>query len=139
MSTNAIKSQGTVFKIGNGGGPETFTAIPEIVSFSGPGETAGTIDVTDLDSTAKEYIAGLKDTGTLSFDINYIPDNTVHAQIRTDMGAGTLRNFQIIFTDTGATQWDFAAVITGFSVSGATDDKVTASVSLQISGDITES
>lgn len=139
MSDLALEAQGTVLKIGDGGSPtEIFTSIPEIKTFTGPGGSASVIDVTDLLSTAKEKRMGLRDEGQLSFTINYIPDNAQHAQLRADRAARTLRNFQLIFTDAGATQWNFSAYITAFSVSGAVDGTIEGNVTLEISGAITE-
>lgn len=138
MSSNAIEAQGIVISRGTGSGPITYTAIPEIKSFSGPGGSASVIDVTDLASLAKEKRMGLADEGQLQLTINYIPDNTVHAALRADRAARSKVPFQITFTDTGVTVWTFEAFVTGFSVSGAVDGVVEAQVSLEITGAITE-
>lgn len=139
MSANALEAQGLVIKRGDGAVTEAFTAIPEIKTFSGPGGSASVIDVSDLDSTGKEKRMGLKDEGQLQFTINYIPGNAVHAGLRTDRTNRTLRNFQMVFTDTTATTWTFSAYVLGFSVAGAVDGVVEATVTLEISGSITES
>lgn len=140
MSSNAIEAQGVLIQRGSGtGSPETFTTIPELKSFSGPGGSTSVIDVTDLQSTGKEKRVGLHDEGQLSLEINYIPDDTTHAALRADRANRTLRNFRVIFTDGSDTQFDFAAYVTGFSISGGVDGVVTASVTLEISGSITES
>lgn len=139
MSSNALESQGMVLKHGNGATPtEAFTAIPEIKTFSGPGGSATVIDVTDLSSAAKEKRMGLADEGQLQFTINYIPANAQHAGLRADRASRVLRNFQMEFTDTPKTVWNFAAYVTGFAVSGAVDGVVEANVTLEISGAITE-
>ena len=138
MSENAIQAQGTILKLGSGS-PLEYTAIAEINSFSGPGGSVSVIDVTDLSSSAKEKVSGLNDNGQLSFECNLIPSNTQHAALRTAKENGTKVSVKLIFTDTGATEWTFDAIVTGFSVSGAVDGVVKASVTLEISGDITES
>lgn len=139
MSSNAIEAQGTLLKRGDGAATEVFTAIPEIKTFSGPGGSASVIDVTDLSSTGKEKRMGLKDEGQLQFTINYIPDNAQHIALRQDRNDRVLRNFQMVFTDTGATQWDFSAYVTSFSVAGGVDGVIEATVTLEISGSIVES
>ncbi len=137
--SNAIESQGIVIKRGSGtGSPETFTEIPDVKSFSGPGGSASVIDVTNLSSTAKEKRMGLHDEGQLSFTMHYNPSNAVHTSLRTDRANRTLRNFKMIFTDSGDTEWSFAAYVTGFTVQGGVDAVVEASVTLEISGPITE-
>lgn len=139
MSSNALKSQGIDFQMGDGGGTEVFATINEVMSISGPGGSAAVIDVTDLKSTAKEKRMGLQDEGQITLEINYIPTDTKHALLRTAKADGDPRNFRIIFTDAGTTQWDFAALVTGFAVSAAVDDVVKASVTLEVTGAITES
>lgn len=139
MSANALESQGMQIKRGGGGSPETFTVIPEVKSFSGPGGAASVIDVSDLSSTAKEKRMGLRDEGQLSLTLNYLPDNAVHDGLRTDRANRTLRNFKIVFTDTSpATTWSFAAYVTGLSISGGVDNVVEANVTLELSGSIVE-
>ena len=96
-------------------------------------------DASDLKSTAKEKRMGLQDEGQLTLAMFYIPDNAVHMALRTDRANRTLRNFRIMFTDTGDTQWDFAGFVTGFTVSGGVDGIVEANVTIEISGAITES
>lgn len=136
MSSNAIEAQGVIIARGVG---TVFTTIPEIKSFSGPGGSATVIDVTDLQSTAKEKRMGLPDEGQLQFTINYIPDNAVHQGLRQDRMDRIERDFRITFTDASpATQWTFSAFVSGFSVSGAVDNVVEAQVTLEITGAITE-
>ena len=138
MSSLALESQGMLLKIGNGLSSETFATITEIKTFSGPGGSATVIDVSDLSSLAREKRMGLNDEGQLSFTINYIPTNTQHSLLRTQRASRELTSFQLVFTDTGNTTWDFSAYVNGFSVSGAVDGVVEAQVTLEISGVITE-
>jgi hypothetical protein len=136
MSSNAIEAQGVILARGVS---TVFTTIPEIKTFTGPGGSATVIDVTDLQSTAKEKRMGLKDEGQLQFTINYIPDNAVHIGLRADRDGRVLREFRMTFTDTSPkTTWTFDAYVLGFSVSGAVDAVVEAQVTLEISGSITE-
>ncbi len=138
MSSDAIEAQGTTLKIGDGASPEVFTAIPEIKSFSGPGGSASVIDSTDLASEAKEKLMGLHDEGQLTFEINYIMTNPEHQQLRTDRRNRTKRNFQLVFNDDSSTTWDFSAYVPGFSVSGGVDELINGSVTLEITGAISE-
>jgi hypothetical protein len=67
MSSNAIESQGVELKRYNGA---SYDLIPEIKSFTGPGGSATVIDVTDLQSVAKEKRMGLPDEGQLQITSN---------------------------------------------------------------------
>ena len=141
MSNSALEAQGTLLKMSTGStSPYTYTTIPEVKSFSGPGGSASVIDVTDLSSTAKEKKMGLSDEGQLSFTINFNPDDTSHDALRTRRAARTLTSFQLVFTDgSPATTWTFFAYITGLSISGAVDGVIEANVTLEITGAIVES
>lgn len=138
MSSSALTSQGMTIAAGDSASPESFTTITEVKGIDGPGGQANEIEVTDLSSTAKEYILGLQDEGDITLEINYIPANTLHTQLRADKAAGTIRNYRITFTDSPATTWTFSGLVKGFAVSNATDNVTQASVTLRVSGTIVE-
>jgi hypothetical protein len=140
MSANALESQGTILYLGAGtGSPETFNEIQEVISITGPSGTANVIDVSDLRSTRREKRSGLADNGNLSFEIFYIPTDTQHAALRTLYGLRDGRNFQIQFTDSPATVWQFEGYVTGFSANAAVDNVWRATITVEINGDIIES
>lgn len=138
MSSNALLSQGMTIAAGDGASPEVFTTIPEVNSIDGPGGQANEIDVTDLSSTGREKLLGIQDEGDITVEINYLPGNTTHAQLRSDKAAGTKRNYRITFTDSPATTWTFEALVKGFAVSNSVDEVNRTSVILAVSGSITE-
>ncbi len=140
MATGAIKGIGTLMQIGDGGGPEVFTTIAEVLSISGPTESRETIDVTNMDSAGnrREKISALIDSGSVSFDMNFTGSNAEQNQLKTDMEAGTLRNFKIIMPGSART-FDFSALITELSKEFPVDSQITASVTLEISGAVVES
>lgn len=133
----SLETQGVVIARGDGGGPEVFNAIGEVVSFQGPGGSASVIDVTHLGSAAKEKRMGLMDEGQFTFEMNLDTADTQHDGLRADRAARTLRNFQVTLTDSPATVISFSAYVLSFSIQGAVDDKIAASVTLEISGAVT--
>jgi predicted secreted protein len=136
--SEAIVSEGILIQRGNGATPtEIFTTVGEITDFDGPGGSASVIDVTNLESTAKEKLMGLKDEGQFSFNANLVPGDVGQTGLRTDRDNRTLRNFKVILTDAGTTTLTFSAYVLGFSISGAVDDKVGSSITLEISGNVT--
>ena len=140
MSSSAIESQGVVIQwLDSVNSPNEYRAIPEVKSFSGPSGSAPVIDATDLGDTGKSKRMGLPDEGQLSLTINYIPDNEIHAGLRTARINRTAQSFRIIFTDTGTTQFNFSGFVTGFAVSGAVDGIIEATVTVEITGAVTES
>jgi predicted secreted protein len=138
MSTDAILAQGTKFAVSANESPPTFSDIPEIKTIGGPDGSAPTIDVTDLDSTAREYKLGLKDEGSFSLGIMYIPANAVHTQLRDAWADRTELRFRVTFTDTGTTVWEFNGFVTGFAQNAAVDTVVEATVGIKITGAIYE-
>ena len=138
MSTSALESQGMTIAVSDGASPEVYTTIPEVSDISGPDGSATEIDATDLSSTAKEFKIGLKDEGSVSLSINYIPANTVHSTLRTARNNRTLKNYRITFTDSPQTTWTFAAYVLSMPISNSVDGKTEATVGLRISGAITE-
>lgn len=135
MPSTAITAQGiTIARMGS----SAFEAIPNVVSFQGPGGQASVIDVTNLASTAKEKRVGLRDEGSLSLTLHFDPDNAVHQGLRNDRANRTRQSFRITFTDEDPTQWTLHGYVTQFSVQGGVDAVLEASVTIEIDGDITE-
>src|SRR5262245_14939125 len=97
----ATFAKGTQLQSGDGGSPETFALIPEIKSITGPGMTAEELDATSHDTpdAFRDWKQGLKDWGTLSFALQWIPANAKHKLLFADYKAGTERNYKLIFPD----------------------------------------
>lgn len=131
-----ITSQGTTIGIGDGASPEVYTSISQVTNMSGPDGSSSEIDVTNLSSTAKEFILGLKDEGSISLDIVWDERDTQHALLRTRFGDGASTNFRI--TDAGSPQktYTFPAFVQGLSMSMGVDEVQRASVNLRVSSAI---
>ena len=135
----AIASYGTLLKIGDGGETESFTTIAGVRDISGPALGLDTEESTDHDSAngVEEYVATIRRTGEVSFEINYEPTESTHdagTGLIKDMTDRTLRNFQIVFSDTGDTTWSFSAYVTAFEPSMPVAGLLSASVTLRPSG-----
>lgn len=122
-------SEGTVLKKGT-------QAIGGITSLGGPGLSREVIDVTDLDDDARAKIAGLLDAGEVTLELNYEPDDTQHAQILTDIlsSDGGSAAYSILFSDAATTTKTFTAFVSAFEPSASVGDKLSASVTLTITG-----
>jgi hypothetical protein len=128
---------GVTIKRGDGAGTEVFTLFPEVTSMSGLGKTNPLIEVTNFDSTGKEYIAGLADGTEVTLEANYLPADTQQQGLIADVDAGLNRNFEIAITD-GTTPKTYAVTFTCLSwvINPSYDDKNTISFTLKISGAI---
>jgi len=105
----------------------------------GPTLRRDTIDVTNHDSTSayREFINGLKDAGSITFDINYLPTDGTHNAATGLLGEydnGTTRAYALVFSDPSTTSWTFNGVVIGFEVAAAIDEVLISSIELKISG-----
>ena len=141
--SSAVTAAGTTLEYGdtNGGASTVWTTIPEIKDIQGPDGTVETIDVSNHSSTGstREFKAGLIDEGQLTIPFNYIPDDAAHLALRTIRDARALRDFRITMVDTSTTVWTFEALVTGVSISAAVDGIYEGTLTLKISGVISES
>lgn len=101
MSSNAKFGYGTLVKMGDGGTPETFTAIAELRGDIGfDGMESDEIDITThnnaVNGRAKEKIPGLIDPGNLAIEINYIANDATHVAVRNAWVNQTKKNFQVL-------------------------------------------
>jgi hypothetical protein len=140
MASKAKVAKNAKLQRGNGSTPtETFTTIGEITDTSGPDETAPQLEVTSFDSVAKEYAAGLVDSGEVPFTMNFVGDDAQQQGLRTDLRAGTVRNFKLIIpdraTEAACSTCTFAAIVTKLSGPKMGVDKViTQDCTLKVSG-----
>jgi len=135
--SDAIAGVGAQFKRESDESSGVFAAIAEINSITGPGMTRETIDVTSLDSTGgyREFITGFRDGGEVTLEMNFTIDG--YNDMKDDFEDDDTHNYQIVLPDTGATTLEFAALVTGLPLSITPDDKVTISVTLKITGEVT--
>jgi len=137
MASAAVFGQGTLIKLGDGGSPENFTTVAEVSDIQ-PAFKGATIDVTNHDSTGgwEEFIAGLL-SGTIKITINFIPTSTTQGYtsgILKDMYNRTKRNYKLVFPDGGSTTWAFTVIVTDYSPKAPVKDRLTADISMQITG-----
>ena len=134
--TSAVLGLGTTLQVSDGASPEVYTTIAEVLTMSGPDLTAEDIEVTNFDSTAKEYISGVSDGGSINFELNWI-SQTQQQTLRDDVDAGTARNYKITFPTSPNTVAAFNARCTEFSMTTEPNSQVRASANLKISGSVT--
>jgi predicted secreted protein len=139
MPSAAISSFGTLLKIGDGQGSETFATIAEVTELKPPSLKLDTEDVTNHSSTGgwEEVIPTIKSGGEVGLKINFIPTNATHsysAGLLKDFNNKTKRNFQIVFPDGSNTTWSFAAYVTAFKADAPVKGKLSADITLKVTG-----
>lgn len=115
----------------------TLEPIAQVVGFNGPTGSAAVIDITNLRSTAKEKLIGLRDEGQVSLDLIYDTDTTsLQRALIDDRASRTKRIYDIKLTDQSTTGQPsyayFNAYVTNFALTGAVDDAIKGSVTLEI-------
>lgn len=139
--SDAIAAFGTLLKLGTTNTTAaTFATIAEVGDIDGPSDSVDTIEVTSHSSPSarKEFIASLIDSGEISFPINFIPDNATHdatTGLQKTKNDRDLRKYQLVFPD--STQAEFSALVTKFGMKAPVAGKLSADVTLKISGPIT--
>lgn len=137
-ATISFDGYGVKLQIEDVGNPGTFLDAAELLSLTFPDLTKDIIDSTHASSPDKyrEKIAGLKDGGEVSAEINYTQTDYELYLAAFELDAAT--NFKIELPDdnysTTQPTFAFAAHITGLPGDVPSDDKVTASITLTITG-----
>ena len=80
-------------------------------------------------------LGGLVDYGELTLDVNFDPNNGTHQQVMADMEASppTVTNWRITFVNP-TINWTWNAYVKSCKVTGSADTKISASVTLRLSG-----
>lgn len=124
----AINAFGTLLKMGA-------TEIAEVTNISAPSVSRDSIEYTSHSSAGgfREFMPGLKDGGEVSLDINWDPSNATHQSLYTQLNTGTANTaFSIVFPN--AWEFNFNGHVTGFDATAPIDDRLTASVTIKVSG-----
>jgi len=137
--TDAISSFGTILRIGDGATPEVFTPIAAVQDITGPSMSLDTEEVTHHGSPGgwEEVVGTILRSGDVSFDVNLLPGHPTHSTgtgLLRDLRLRTRRNFQLVFPTTIPTTWAFAAFVTGYEPSAPVAGKLSASITLKITG-----
>lgn len=116
--------------------------VTQIVSLSPPSLTMGTVETTDLDSTARDYESTILGGNTFSATLNWDPDAASHdTTIWTVFQAGTKYTFEITLpagTSSAGTKnfFNFSGIITEYDPSSAVtvDSIYQLTITVQVCG-----
>ncbi len=118
--SDATASYGTQFQVGDGGGPEVFTAVAEVKSIGGFEISANTEEVTHMLSTRRfrEFVKTVLEMGDIDLTVNWLPANATQdattgmVSLLEDFG---ITNFKIVWPDAANTEWIIPGFATGFA------------------------
>jgi predicted secreted protein len=116
--------------------------IGEITNMQGPSPTADEIDITNHDSTGdyKEFVPGLKDGGSMTFDnSNFVPNNAGQAAIIAGFNASppTTAAFTVTFPDSGHATLTGNAFVKSFGFGAPVAGKASFTFTLRVTGAVT--
>ena len=133
MASLAVAGVGTEFRRWSG---SSWVQLAEINSITGPTMTRDFIDVTSLDSTGgyREFITGFRDAGTISLAMNFTRDT--YDAFQDDFESPDTHYYEIVLPDVENTTLEFAGLVTEIPLTIPTDDKITADVTIKISGPV---
>ncbi len=138
MASSAISGVGVKFQRSDTGTSSgSYSDIAEINSITGPDKSRATIDVTSLDSTGgyREFIAGFRDGGEVTLQMNFT--RNTYDDMNDDFESDSLVDYRLVMSDASKTTFDFKALVTAIGLAIPLDDKITAPVTLKISGQVT--
>lgn len=140
VTTNTFSLQGvnsTAFSAYTSGGtatPVTYTTINEVKTYSGLDGQASEIDVSDLNSAAKEIKMGLLDEGGFQFTMNRLPSDGGQQALLAARGASQLKQFQLVLPSGSPSIATFSAYVKQLPIQGGVDAVNMSNVQLRISG-----
>jgi hypothetical protein len=123
---------GTAYTTGGTATPSTFTKIGNAKQFNGLDGSASEQDVSNFDSTGKEFILGLYDGGNMTVDLD-IDMNDAGQQSARAACQGSLKK-TVKFTFPDASTLTFDAFVKKFTITGGVDKTITGQISLRITG-----
>lgn len=134
--SQAKKAKGSVLQIGDGATPEVFTTIAEVTTIKQSGAKFDEVDVTNMESLAKEFQAGMEDSGTLQLAMSFVNDAT---QTSLKSAKGTVVNFVWQFpTLATPKKLTFAALVQSVNLDVDPKNVLKATCDLHISGAVVE-
>lgn len=131
--TQASLGYGSVFAVSTDDGA-TYVDLAEISNITPPSATIDMVDATHMQSpnADREFIIGLNDPGSASFDMNFIPGSAADLKIQAVKAARARVKCRITFPN-GVT-WTFSGLLKTYEPAVPTDDKMTATVTFKVSG-----
>ena len=134
---------GSKISIGSGTSPIGYTLIGEITSIAQAGRQAGTEDVTNMQSGAREFVTTLIDSGTYDLKGNRVADDAGQIALEAAFAGLTIEPFEIELRKTASQHatgdlYTFYALVQEVNFGTvAVDKKIEFNVKLKVSGLIT--
>lgn len=131
-----ITGIGTKFERHDG---SAFATIARVFGMDGPSLSRDAVEVTAYDSPGgyREKIGGLRDGGQVTFSLNF--KRETYLIFKGDFDNDDPVQYQIVLPDSGNTTFTFNGIVTELPLTIPEGDRVTVDVTIDISGEVTDS
>lgn len=134
MPSAAIIANGAKLQRGDGGTPEVFTDVAEVYDIAVGAPAAPDIDVSHLQSLAREKRGGLPDFGTATVTMNYVEGSAVQQAMEDEAGLNITRNYRIVHPD-GVHGYQSILILKAMGTTGyVVDGKLIRTATFAVSG-----
>lgn len=130
-----LDSTGLAYTSGGAATPQTYTKVNGLLSFDGFDGSADELDTTDLDSTAKEFVSGIKDEGKFGFEMKTLKTDNGQIALRAARTNGNIVGLKLTLPD--ASVASFSALVKTIPTSGGVNAVLKGKVDCKISGPVT--
>jgi hypothetical protein len=127
-------STGKAYAAGGTATPVAYTKIKGLTSFDGFDGTADELDTTDLDSTAKEFISGIKDEGKFGFEAKTLKTDPGQIALRANRTSGAVVGMILTLPDTSVAS--FNVIVKSMPTSGGVNAVLKGKIDCRISGPV---
>lgn len=140
-----LSSQTSTFEVLDpAASPDTYVVVGGVTNIrdlrSG---TAAEIDVSDLSSTAKEFILGLADNGTMGLDVIYDPADAGQIILEGLRESSARNSYRVtvpnLLASPAVTTFTFEGFVQTFPFTLGVDAAMTGTVAIRVTGSITKS
>lgn len=125
---------GLAYTSGGTATPNIRTKIKGVISFDGFDGTADELDTTDLDSTAKEFISGIKDEGKFGFEAKTLKADAGQIALRANRTSGAVVPMWLTLPDQSVAS--FNVIVKSMPTSGGVNAVLKGKIDCRISGPV---
>lgn len=137
MTTAAMIGLGITLEMADLVSPGDFVTIAEVFNVNPPSQVDDVVEATHYGSPnrRREYIPGLVESGEVSFDMNYVPGSASDVLINAAQGVEKV----LRLTFPNGVSMVFNGIRQGYEKNAPLDDRLTATVTFRVTGDVDQS
>lgn len=114
--------------------PQVWTAVANVKTFTGFDGSAAEIDVSNIQSTAKEFLLGLQDPGQFSMEIDLDQADAGQLALLAAQASGAIKQFRLVLPN--AKTATFNGYVKKVGAAGGVDQAVKRAVDIRVSGSV---